>query len=373
MRVLFDLTYVNPSSYSGIVIYAYRLLKGIVDLELTDNISLLVTEKNKLFLQKKFPNFHFITVELRYKIINTRLLFLKRYVYKNKINKLVKKYNVSLFFTPYLNNGSLYASKVPQIGVLHDAQGYILSKKTGLKGYVLRFFTVRLLNRINRIVTISNFAKSSILNEIKNLHTPIYVVYNSVEVSNCEKKLILENKTPYILYVNTLEPYKNLETLVNAFGLLKDRTKHNLIVKAKKLPYWDAIILPLLKINNITDRVFLIEKKYSNEKMASLFSEADLFVSPSLMEGFGFTPIEAAMHQVPVISSKESALFETTLGLLNYYEPADDFKELAYVIDKILINKPSKEELIKISDCFKQSYSAKQQALLFIKLFYEYK
>lgn len=46
--------------------------------------------------------------------------------------------------------------------------------------------------------------------------------------------------------------------------------------------------------------------------MHKLYSNASLFVSPSLMEGFGFTPIEAAIHCVPVVCTKETALYETT-------------------------------------------------------------
>ena len=373
MRVLFDLTFIDPKSFSGVVIYTLRLLKGCQESEKKNDIILLVTEKNIDFIKKEFNAFQSIPIQIKKTVFLTRFYFLTGYIYKNAINKIIKKNNISLFFSPFLQIGGLFTNIIPQVGVLHDAQGYILSKNNGLKGLVYRFFISRLLNKINEIVTISNFSKHSIIKEISSLQTSISVIYNSVEISIVEKNTTFKDNVPYILYINTLMPYKNLETLVRAFAILKDSISHKLIIKAKELPYWHKTIMPLLSEFNITDRVFLIQEKYSDSKLASLYSDADLFVSPSLMEGFGFTPIEAAMHQIPVISSKESALFETTLGLLNYYEPADNFKELAYVIDKTLINKPSKEELIKISDCFKQTYSAKQQALLFLKLFNEYK
>ncbi|MGG6499382.1 UNVERIFIED_CONTAM: glycosyltransferase, partial [Bacteroidetes bacterium 56_B9] len=76
----------------------------------------------------------------------------------------------------------------------------------------------------------------------------------------------------------------------------KEEISHNLIIKAKRLPYWDEQVLPLIKELGIDGRIKLIDNKYSEAEMHKLYSNASLFVSPSLMEGFGFTPIEAAIH-----------------------------------------------------------------------------
>lgn len=80
------------------------------------------------------------------------------------------------------------------------------------------------------------------------------------------------------------------------------------------------------------------------------------------MEGFGYTPIEAAMLETPVLTSKETALYETTMGLLNYYEPVKDYKVLANRIKEILASPPSRDELRDIAHTLARRYDLCEQA-----------
>ena len=88
----------------------------------------------------------------------------------------------------------------------------------------------------------------------------------------------------------------------------------------------------------------------------------------SLREGFGYTPIEAALCKVPVICSRCEALPYSTQGLLNYYEPAKDYKALACKIDEVLNNPPSEQQLEKIAEKYKKDYSSERQLDLFKKV-----
>ena len=75
--------------------------------------------------------------------------------------------------------------------------------------------------------------------------------------------------------------------------------------------------------NNLKNRVKLfIRIPTANRNW--LLKNAKLFVTPSLYEGFGRTPVEAAMCRVSVISTKETSLFDATMGLVNYVENAKD-------------------------------------------------
>lgn len=364
MRILFDLTYVAPNSVSGVTNYAYRLLRGLKEYSTNYHIILLVTNENLNTIKYNICDYELVVIQLR---TYNKLPCFDGLLNKKRLEKIINELNIDLFVSPYISSCSLYTTQIPSLGVFHDAQGLKLNRNP-IKQFVYNIFIKHILKKQTNVVTISNFAKKDILKYFPALRCKINVIYNSIQplvYYSCKK-----NKTdPYILNVNTLESYKNLITLVKAMDLLQEKIPHLLYVKAKRLPYWDNVILPYISGHNLLNRVKLIEEKYSEEEMAFLYRNADLFVSPSLMEGFGYTPIEAAVYGTPVICSKESALYETTRGLLNYYSPATDEKELAACILRQITNPMDEKILFSISNNYINYYSPKNQAKQFIELF----
>ena len=360
MKVLVDLTYILPDYVTGVANYAFRLLQGIEKCNRQNSFVLLLTSENKDWVTKHLPQYEIAIYDSK------PIPYIRGWLNQRKIDKLIRELRISIFFSPYISHSGLYTTSVPFVGVLHDAQGFQLMK-TPFKQFLYNVFTKHILNKTVRLVTISEYSKKDIQCKLRKFTTPITVIYNSLE-TGCVKSIQKRtNKKPYILNVNTLEPYKNLITLVKAFSLIKDIIPHQLIVKASVLPYWYEVIEPYLIEHGLETRVQLITDKFSELEMANLYCNADLFVSPSLLEGFGYTPIEAALYQIPVICSKESALYETTMGLLNYYEPATDVIALKNAILYVLENPPVNRN--NIAQKFAKMYSQEKQALNFIHLF----
>lgn len=362
MTILVDLTYINPKETAGVTNYSYRLLEGFKQCGFEKNITLLVTPQNSRTISEQADGFRQIILSLR----NIRIIpHLTGILNKKEVNRLVSLYNFDIFFSPYIAFHGLYTTIIPSIGVFHDAQGFSL-KHNKLKQFAYNFFSRRILKRQTVVVTISHFAQQDIAQKVPSIKGRIKVIYNSIlPISNIQCKNALF--PPYILNVNTLEPYKNLITLVKAFAILKNKIPHSLYIKAKRRPYWDNVVYPFIIKEKIENRVLLIEQQYSEEEMALLYKNASLFVSPSLMEGFGFTPIEAALYEIPVICNKESALYETTKGLLNYYEPGTDECALSRIMYDVLTS--SSLDLKTIAKTYETTYSVKRQAQDFIVLF----
>lgn len=364
MKILFDLTYVKANNISGVTNYAYRLLDGFNKCNFNSHVILLATPENAHIITKNITGYPLVRMEIK----SFKYQHFNGFINKRALNNIIKKYNIDLFVSPYIVFHGLYTKKIPSVGVFHDAQGFQLMGNI-IKQFAYNLFTKHILQQFTTIVTISNYAKNDIIEKVPNISNKLQVIYNSILPVTYSVPCEREKTIKYILNVNTLEPYKNLITLIKAFNLLKHKIPHSLYIKAKRLPYWDNVILPFINEHNIGDRVKLIEKKYTEEEMASLYQNADLFVSPSLMEGFGFTPIEAALYGIPVICSKESALYETTRGLLNYYAPATDENQLATAILQQINQAKDQAKLLAISNEYKDCYSTQKQAEQFITIF----
>lgn len=117
---------------------------------------------------------------------------------------------------------------------------------------------------------------------------------------------------PYILYLGTIEPRKNLERLVEAFNELKkvSRIPHSLVLAGKKGWFYEGLIRKIREFGLEGDVIFtdFVEER----EKPLLINGAEVFVYPSLYEGFGLPVLEAMACGVPVVTSDVSAIPEVT-------------------------------------------------------------
>ncbi len=126
---------------------------------------------------------------------------------------------------------------------------------------------------------------------------------------------------PYVLAVGTLEPRKNLPTLLRAFAKIKDDVDHQLVLVGPE-GWLTGELKSTLDELNLGDRVRLTGF-VSDEELGGWYSGADLYVFPSYYEGFGLPAIEAMRCGAPVLASDNSA-FPEVVGDAGVLIPADD-------------------------------------------------
>jgi glycosyltransferase involved in cell wall biosynthesis len=117
---------------------------------------------------------------------------------------------------------------------------------------------------------------------------------------------------PFVLTVGTVQPRKNYEMLVRAFAPVAQQQPHNLLIAGGRGWLSDGLVAEIERLD-LANHVRLIGF-VDDADLPGLYSLADLFVFPSLYEGFGLPLLEAMACGTPVISSDASSLPEVARG-----------------------------------------------------------
>lgn len=176
------------------------------------------------------------------------------------------------------------------------------------------------MKRADVIVTDSEFSKSEITKYYPQFADKIQVVYcgvNTEKFYHIEDRAVIEKTKQsleidgeYFLYLGTIEPRKNLERLVEAYRILKDKYGDiPKLVMAGGKGWLNSGIYGKVQEYGLEDSV-IFTKYIPDEDICPLMNGACAFVFPSIYEGFGMPPLEAMACGVPVVSSTEASLPE---------------------------------------------------------------
>jgi glycosyltransferase involved in cell wall biosynthesis len=141
----------------------------------------------------------------------------------------------------------------------------------------------------------------------------------------------------YILFVSTIEPRKNLTTLLDAFQKI---TYEGQLVIVGKIGWKSQEIAKRLNEKNVIHLDYL-----DPSRLAYVYEHAELFVFPSIYEGFGFPLGEAMAHGVPAIAARSSSLPEIGGDAALYFEPHDT-GALAALMQRVLDDPALRDQLI---------------------------
>jgi glycosyltransferase involved in cell wall biosynthesis len=145
----------------------------------------------------------------------------------------------------------------------------------------------------------------------------------------------------YILFVSTIEPRKNLPALLDAYKSLRARGAYDgALVVVGKIGWKAESIAPRLREPGVIHLDYV-----DASHLASVYRGAELFVFPSLYEGFGFPLGEAMAHGVPAIAARSSSLPEIGGDAALYFDPHDT-RELERQIERLLGDAALREDLI---------------------------
>ena len=219
---------------------------------------------------------------------------------------------VDLFWSPRHHLPLRLPRAVPGVVTVHDLvwKRYPATMmKTNL--WLERLLMGPSLRRARRVICVSEFTSRELGREYPGLSSACRVVHAAAEsMAGVQERSVPVPERPFLLFVGTLEPRKNLPRLLRSFARLVRETDlpHQLVVVGAQ--GWSGQNLPhLIAELGIAARVEL-RGRLSDVELQELYQSAVALVMPSLYEGFGLPVLEAMNHATPVIASEAGALPE---------------------------------------------------------------
>ncbi|OGE81175.1 MAG: hypothetical protein A3H72_01930 [Candidatus Doudnabacteria bacterium RIFCSPLOWO2_02_FULL_48_8] len=291
--------------------------------------------------------------------------------------QILRAEKLDLVHFPHFNVPILYRKSF--VVTIHDLTHTLIPGKKKSRWFKRLAYNLVMFNALRsskKIITVSQSTKNQVAKFFRIPETKIEVVYEAANPSYkmLDKQAAFEYVSkkfgiskPYILYVGVWRRYKNLPNLALAFDKLKERGLDFQLVLAGE----PDLYYPEIKdhVSRITYHESLIMPgRVSDEDLLYLYNAADLFVLPSISEGFGLTVLEAAACGTPIACSDISTLREVMEQGAEYFDP-NNADNMADVIRDILSDGKKREELANLALSRIRHFSWKKAAEDTIKIY----
>ena len=273
-----------------------------------------------------------------------------------KLHQLLQAWGVNLFHIPHLGIAPLVPCRY--LMTVHDLADFLYAPSSGFRQTLKFRLARRSLARAERILAVSQATKQDIENLFAIPAHKILVVENAIDERFIqsgrreERRLVLERyqvTDPFLLYAGSAKPQKNLPRLIEAFAVVKGELhEHPVYRKLKLLIIGDELSEhPDLRRTVIRTRMqdhvrFL--GFVPIETLRVFYQSAEVFVFPSLYEGFGLPPLEAMSQGTPVVSSNVSSLPEVVGDAAVLVHPENVF-DIARGVQQVLLDPELRQEL----------------------------
>ncbi|MCL2259819.1 MAG: glycosyltransferase family 4 protein [Fibromonadales bacterium] len=260
----------------------------------------------------------------------------------------LRREKVDVLHVPHLNIPIFYKGKL--VVTIHDLTHlrYPQFLPSKFHYYYFKFMLGMATKKASKIITVSHNTKKDIIDffntepdKIKVIHSGVgkeFVIKPKDEVSYLYKKYNILPEKKIILYVGNLLPHKNVNSLLKASHLIKK--DHVLVLVGKSFKERTA------KVETDNYQSLLYVGEASRDELVDLYNLADLFVLPSLYEGFGFPVLESFACGTPVACSNTSSLPEVGGNFAFYFDPKDE----ANIADVINMAFESKSDPIALRE-----------------------
>jgi glycosyltransferase involved in cell wall biosynthesis len=247
-----------------------------------------------------------------------------------------------------------------RVATIHDVIPYIYPEtSTKLDKLIYRLWLPLAVRRLDAIITVSTQSKRDIVRYLPVKSEDVMVISEAAganyrPLSRAQIQPVLKRygiNFPYLLYVGSLEARKNLPRLLTAYHRVRQgqtcpaKSPSSVRAASSKCPRLVIVGARKWKFSPIFETIQRLELEpdvyftgyVEEEDLPALYNGADLFVFPSLYEGFGLPVLEAMACGVPVITSNSSSLPEVAGDAAILVDPLD-CQAIAEAIQRVLFD-----------------------------------
>ncbi|MDW8800617.1 glycosyltransferase family 1 protein [Clostridium sp. A1-XYC3] len=266
----------------------------------------------------------------------------------------LKKENVDIYHIP--QNGIGISESIPckKVVTIHDLIPYILPETVG-RGYLSKFLREmpRILELCDGVITVSECSKRDVLKffpieEDKVFVTPLAAdsKYKPLDKDKCQEILreAYNITKPFVLYIGGFSPRKNVSALMTAFSSIHKNLdeEHDLVIVGANKD--DINILKQLSVDLNIESNVIFTGFVQEELLPVFYNSCNVFVYPSIYEGFGLPPLEAMSCGTPVITSDISSIPEVVGDGGILIDPFN-MKSIMYSLEALLNDESIRIEL----------------------------
>jgi len=317
MNIGIDIRSLMEEKLTGVGEYTKNLLENLFALDNKNEYYLFFNSRRDASANIPLPpspNVHLCGFRYPNKLLNYSMKFFNWPRIDTLINKK-EKTKIDLFFFP---NVIFFSCSCPYIITAHDLSYDLFPEFLTVAGRIWHKIInpKKLFQNAKKIIAVSENTRNDLINvfnvspeKILTQHSGINNAYQKLNsddqsLSVIKQKYNLPEK--FILFLGTIEPRKNVETLIDAFSIFQRKNPDYSLIIAGKTGWKCRKTLDSIKNN---DKIKFISFVESEDKIY-LYNLAKMFVYPSYYEGFGFPPLEAMACGCPVVMSNNSSLTE---------------------------------------------------------------